>query len=171
VCGIASVLDSSFEGTISRDNSGFGWQPAHDTQGSRLSLDSNQPHSGKQSLRVDFNGDSNPSQSMLTQLVLVEPSTRYRLSFVVRTEEIVTGGLPLVSVSDAGSKESQMLAQSSPFKQRSAQWQEYTIDLTTGKTTTAVLISLHRQNCSSGPCPIFGRLWLDDFIIRKMSDD
>ncbi|HEX8920019.1 MAG TPA: carbohydrate binding domain-containing protein, partial [Pyrinomonadaceae bacterium] len=169
--GSAFIIDGSFEDRISRDNSGFGWQLARDTQTLRVSVDSSNPHSGKQSLRLDFQGDSNPSQSILTQLILVEPNARYRLSFAVRTEELVTGGLPLFIVSDAGTKESKQLAQSSQFKQSSAGWQEYTVDLTTEKTTSAVLISLRRQNCSSGPCPIFGRLWLDDFIIRRVSAD
>ena len=167
--GIALILDGSFENRISRDDSGFGWQPARDTEGLRISLDSTKPHSGEQSLRIDFKGDSNPNQSILTQLILVEPNTRYRLEFNVRTEEMVTGGLPLVTVSDANNKENRVLGQSSQFKQSNAGWQEYTVDWTTTNATSAVLISLHRQNCSSGPCPIFGRLWLDDFIIRKLS--
>jgi hypothetical protein len=34
--------------------------------------------------------------------------------------------------------------------------------------TTAVLIFLSREGCGSeGPCPSFGRLWLDDFELRK----
>ena len=167
--GSELIRDGSFESPISRDDSGFGWQPARDTQGLRLSLDSNNPHWGEQSLRLDFNGDSNPSQSILTQLAVVEPNMPYRLSFAVRTEELVTGGLPLVSVTDASSKENLTLAHSAPFKQSSAQWQEYTVEFTTGNATSAVVISLHRQNCSRDPCPIFGRLWLDDFILRERS--
>jgi tetratricopeptide (TPR) repeat protein len=165
------IRDGSFESPISRDDLGFGWQPARDTQTLRVSLDSNNPHSDEQSLRLDFNGDSNPSQSLLTQLVLIEPNMRYRLSFAVRTEELVTGGLPLITVSDASSKGNQTLGQSSPFKQSSTEWQEYTVDFATGNETSAVVISLHRQNCSRDPCPIFGRLWLDDFVLRDKSAD
>ena len=167
--GIALLNDGGFESKMSRDNSGFGWQLARDTQGLRLSLDRNNPHAGTQSLRVDFNGDANPGQSILTQLIPVEQNMRYRLRFVARTEEIVTGGLPLIVVSDASSsKESLTLALSSPFPQNSAGWKAYSIDFTSTETTSAVLVSLRRQNCSSGPCPIFGRMWLDDFVIEKM---
>jgi Flp pilus assembly protein TadD len=169
--GIAQIIDGGFESKMSRAGSSFGWQLTRDTQGLRVSLEQSRPHSGEQSLRFDFNGDSNPTQPILTQLVLVEPNTRYRLSFTVRMEEIVTGGLPLVSVSDVTGKESQALAQSSIFQQSSGGWQEYTVDLKTTKMSGAVLISLHRQNCSSGPCPIFGRLWLDDFILQKMAEN
>lgn len=169
--GLALLNDGGFESKMSRDNTGFGWQLVRDTQGLRLSLDRNHPHSGTQSLRMDFNGDANPGQSILTQLILVEPNMRYRLRFNARTEEIVTGGLPLISVRDADSKDNSALAMSSTLPQSSGGWHEYTIDFTASKTTSAVLISVHRQNCSSGPCPIFGRMWLDDFVIQKMSDN
>lgn len=165
------IIDGGFESQVSRVNSGFGWQLPRDPQSMRVSLDQNNPHSGEQSLRVDFKGESNPTQSIFTQLIPVEPDTRYRLSFAVRMEEIVTGGLPLMVVTDASSQETQTLAQSSTFQQSSDGWQIYTVDLTTLKTTSAVLISLHRQNCGGAPCPIFGRLWLDDFKLQRISEN
>jgi tetratricopeptide (TPR) repeat protein len=165
------INDGGFENKISRDNSGFGWQLARDTQALRLSLDRKNPHSGAQSLRVDFNGDATPSQSILTQLILVEPNMRYRLRFNARTEEIITGGLPLISVSDASGKDSSVLASSPQLPQNSDGWREYSIDFTSSKTTSAVLISVLRQNCSSGPCPVFGRLWLDDFVVEKITNN
>lgn len=168
---ISLLNDGGFESKMSRDNSGFGWQLVRDTQGLRLSLDRNNPHSGAQSLRVDFNGDANPGQSILRQLILVEPNMRYRLRFNARTESIVTGGLPLISVSDAGGKDNSTLAVSSTLPQHSDGWHEYSIDFTSAKTTSAVLISVQRQNCSAGPCPIFGRMWLDDFVIQKVSNN
>lgn len=163
--------DGGFESKLSRDASGFGWQLARDTPTLRLSLDRSNPHSGAQSLRVDFNGDANPTQSILTQLIPVEPNMRYRLRFNARTEDVVTGGLPLINVNDASSKDDSVLAVSSMLPQSSNGWQEFSIDFTTSKTTSAVLISVQRQNCSSGPCPAFGRMWLDDFVIQKSSDN
>ncbi len=169
--GLALIHDGGFESKVSRDNTGFGWQLARDAPTLRLSLDRNNPHSGTQSLRVDFNGDANPGQPILTQLIPVEPNMHYRLRFNARTEEIVTGGLPLISLSDASSKDNSVLAVSSPLPQSSDGWREYSIDFTSSKTTSAVLITVHRQNCSSGPCPVFGRMWLDDFVIQKVSNN
>lgn len=166
----ALIIDGGFEGKISRANSGFGWQVPADTQYLRVSLDVNDPYAGVQSLLFDFNGVSNPSQSILTQLVTIEPDTHYRLIFNVRVEELVTGGLPLIAVIDPAAKDGQALAQSSPFQQKAGGWQKYTIDLKTAKTTAALQVSLRRQNCSTGPCPIFGRLWLDDFILQRISE-
>jgi tetratricopeptide (TPR) repeat protein len=167
--GIAQIIDGGFENKVSRSSAGFGWQLTPDTDGLRVSLERVNPHSGTQSLRVDFNGDANPGQLIMSQLILVEPDTRYSLRFSVRMEEIVTGGLPILEVRDADSLEGRTFTASPPLQPNFDGWREYTIDLTTAKTTSALRLSLHRQNCSSGPCPIFGRLWLDDFLIQKLS--
>jgi len=169
--GSELIIDGGFESKMSRTNSGFGWQLTSDTEDLRLSLDLNNPHKGEHSLRVDFNGESNPNQSIITQLIPVEPNARYRLSFAVRTDEIVTGGLPSIVVTDASQQEGPLLAQSPAFQQDSGQWKQYSVDLTTSQSTNAVLISLHRQSCSGGPCPIFGRLWLDGFSFERISAD
>ena len=165
----ALIIDGGFEHQMSRASSGFGWQLPRDTQYLSFSLDSNHPLAGEQSLRVNFNGESNPIQPFLTQLVPVEPDTFYRLSFNVRVAELVTGGLPRLFVTDASRVDVETLAQSPPFQQKSGEWQKYTVDLKTAKTTGALLISLRRDNCSSGPCPIFGRLWLDEFLLQRIS--
>ncbi|HWT03128.1 MAG TPA: carbohydrate binding domain-containing protein [Pyrinomonadaceae bacterium] len=159
------VHDGGFADRMARDNSGFGWRPAQDADALRISLDKTAPRSGAQSLRVDFNGS--PGSPMLTQLIVVAPETRYRLSFGARTEDVVTGGPPFVGVSDAGGEQQVTLARSESFEKNSGGWREYTVEFTTGKTTSAVVLSLAREDCGGGPCPIFGRLWLDDFEIRE----
>jgi hypothetical protein len=166
--GISRIHDGSFENKLNRDNSGFGWQLTRDINALRVSLDRNSPRLGAQSLRIDFNGESNPSQPIVTQLIMVEPNARYRLRFAARTEKLVTGGMPLVGISDASSKENRSLAKSLPFAQSSDEWQEMDIIFTTSETTQAVIASLHRQNCGEAACPIFGAVWLDDFRIEKL---
>jgi hypothetical protein len=169
--GNALINDGGFEGKLGRDAIGFGWRLTRDTQALRLTLDRANPRAGAQSLRVDFNGDSNAGQSIADQLILVEPGTRYRLRFAARSEEIVSGGLPLLAVSEVGAVETRVLAHSLPLQPGANEWQEYIIDFAAAKTTNALLISLRRQNCSTGPCPIFGRIWLDDFVLQEISGD
>jgi len=163
----ALINDGGFEGKLLRGDPGFVWQPAADAKTLRISLDQQGPRSGTQSLRIDFNGETNPNQAILTQLILVEPNTRYHLSFAALTEEIVSGGLPLVEVSEAVGSENRPLGQSQTLPQNSGVWQKYEFDFMTESTTNAIQLSLRRQNCSSGPCPIFGRVWLDDFVLEK----
>ncbi|HKC66503.1 MAG TPA: tetratricopeptide repeat protein [Pyrinomonadaceae bacterium] len=164
----AGFTDGGFEEQVNLDESGFGWRIARDIQAVRVSIDNVQPHGGKSSLRVDWKGDANPSVPVIQQLVPVEPTTRYRLHFSARTDQLVTGGLPLLVITDASTNDSHELAHSDPLKERTSAWQDYSVEFTTGRETEAVVVALKRQNCSSNPCPIFGSLWLDDFSLEKL---
>ncbi|MDT4967189.1 MAG: hypothetical protein QOJ64_1926 [Acidobacteriota bacterium] len=160
---IDGFTDGGFENQISLDESGFGWQVVRNLPTVRASIDRDRPRTGTSSLRLDWNGDSSPSANIISQTVIVEPRTHYRMSFAVRTEQLVTGGPPLIVVIDAGSKDGLELGRSAPFEPKTAPWQDSFVEFTSGEATEAVLVALRRQNCATGPCPIFGRLWLDDF--------
>ena len=152
-------------------NENFGWRATNTDKAVTLSLDSAEPKEGRASLRVDFSGAANASAEVLSQLVLVEAKTQYRLDFAVRTENLVSGGLPNLAVVDAA--DNKLLGQTGPLPQTANGlrqvfndangWQETTLNFTTGPSTTAIRVSLGRQTCPAPQCPIFGKLWLDDF--------
>jgi tetratricopeptide (TPR) repeat protein len=164
----SGLTDGGFEGQIRLDEPGFGWQIARNLQAVKLSIDRAEPSHGSSSLRVDWSGDSNPATSVITQIVPVEANARYRLHFASRSEELVTGGLPVVAVMDANARDTTQLAESVALSAKAAPWQEVSVEFMTGKETQAVLVVLRRESCGSNPCPIFGRLWLDDFSLRKL---
>lgn len=166
--GLGTVTDGGFETEIDADEPGFGWQLARDVATVRFSRDNNEPGSGTHSLRVDWNGASHPWTSVVSQLVLVEPKVRYRLSFMARTEKVVTGGLPVVTVIDAN-RDGHTLAQTEPLSSDTSGWQKHTVELVTSDETHAVRIIIQRQSCPSEPCPIFGRVWFDAFSLQKLS--
>lgn len=166
--GLAQIINGSFENQLRFDETGFGWQFARDDKTIKFSLDTNQPQSGAHALRLDWNANTTPNAAVASQLVLVEPSARYRLSFAARTQEIVSGGLPLFVVIDKNSKDNRVLAQSKALPKGSSNWQDYSLEFATDNETRAVLISLQRETCGPDPCPIFGRLWLDNFSLRKL---
>ena len=155
-----------FEQEIDLAAPGFGWRLESKAPTLSLSLEGANPREGKSSLRIEFNGNSELGVPVITQLVLVEPHTRYQIHFALRTEELVTGALPHVIVFDAGSNG--VLGRSDAFPQESHGWRDYAIDLTTADSTTATRIALQREPCSKPPCPIFGRLWLDAFNLKKL---
>lgn len=163
--GVAHITDGGFESDINLEGVGFGWLVAPDVKTARVSLDVNQPYAGQRSARVEFNGNSTPSTPVVSQLVLVDANARYRLSFSARTEEIVTGGLPFVSVTDADN--GNVLAQSQPLSRNTNGWQSDAVDFSAAEKTRAVRISLQRQSCDASPCPIFGRIWLDAFSLAR----
>lgn len=169
--GVAQITDGSFESGLKYDDPGFGWQLARGLEALRFSLDTAEPKEGAHSVRIDFNGEYNPALAIMTQLVLVEPKARYRLHFASRSQEMVTGGLPIITVSDAsstGGGSAPSLAESRPLPQGTSGWQDQTMEFATGDETSAVIVSFVRQSCGSGPCPIFGRIWLDQFSIEKL---
>ncbi len=165
--GIAAITNGGFEESITLDDLSFGWQLPRGMKAMQASQDTGQRHSGVQSLRLVWNGDSDPNSSVISQIVLVEPNARYHLRFAARTEELATVGLPLLMVADAGSNDGRLLGPTVVLPRGTIEWQDYTIEFTTGNATSAVLIGLRRQSCGP-PCPIFGRVWLDDFSVQKM---
>ncbi|MBA3712095.1 MAG: tetratricopeptide repeat protein [Pyrinomonadaceae bacterium] len=167
--GVAVITDGSFESEIdAEDDEGFGWQLVRDMPTVRVARDNNEPGAGTHSLRVDWNGASHPSTSVVSQLVLVEPKMRYRLNFKARTQNVVTGELPVVTVIDAG-PDGRTLVQTEPLPSGTSGWQEYTVQFATSGETRAVRIIVQRQNCTGEPCPIFGRVWFDAFSLQKFS--
>lgn len=166
--GLAAIANGGFEGPIPLDDPGFGWQLANTLEAARVSLDENQPHAGAHSLRLDWKGNSDPAKAVISQLVLVEPKTRYRLSFAARTQDLLTIGLPLVTVIDASDKEESVLVQSNALPGGTTGWQDYATEFTTVETTGAVVIRLRRENCATPQCAILGNLWLDDFLLTRL---
>ena len=163
------ITDGNFENGEKVNEPGFGWQLTPSKQMIRLSLDQVEPRrAGSHSLLIDWSGNSDVGVPVLSQLVVVEPQTRYQLSFAFRTKHLTSGGPPLLVVQDASSQDAREMARSTPLPKDTVGWQEQALEFTTGTQTRAVLIKVIRQNCTSAPCPVFGQLWLDDFSLKKL---
>lgn len=158
------MSDPGFEQGSDLDEPGFGWRAQNKAPGFSISLDALNPKEGKWSVAVEFKGESDPAEPIISQLVLIASRARYQLHFAARSEGLVSGGEPYLSIIDAGSQ--QALGQTAAFPQTGG-WHDYTIDFTAPETAAAIQITVRRQ-CSKSPCPIFGRLWLDDFSLRRL---
>ncbi len=163
---IGTIRDPGFESPITVGESGFGWQIAPDIPNVTMSVDTGEHESGSKSLRIEFHGNSNPSQPLLTQLILLKPRTKYHLSFAAMGRDLVSAGLPVIILRDASDSAQAMLGQSPPLRSDVTGWREFSIDITTGAKTDAILLSVERQNCNADPCPAFGTLWLDSVSIE-----
>jgi tetratricopeptide (TPR) repeat protein len=162
-----NIVNPGFEDRISLAEKSFGWWQEKRQEKVSLSLDTKRPRSGASCLFVEWSGDSPAGSAVLSQLVLTQPSTRYRLSFFARTEDVVTAGLPVITITDASDKDARLLGQSQTLPQGTTSWNQYDAVFETSTTTEAVLLNIQRQSCPPGPCPIFGMAWFDDFILRK----
>jgi hypothetical protein len=161
------ISDGGFEGEFVVDDPGFGWRFNHELKTVNASLDQNEPHSGKQSLRLDWHGDPDRLTRIVEQLVLAAPKTRYRVSFSVRTQSLTTICAPLIVVVDPKIQGTRLLGQSSPISEDNS-WRNYSVEFTNEDTTTVILIGVTREDRPNGPCPIFGSMWLDDFSLVKI---
>lgn len=165
--GIATITDGGFEGDIDLSEPGFGWrQVAYNMNAMGVSLDASEPGAGSRSLHIDFHGSPSP-ENTISQLVLVEAGTNYRLSFAARARSLVTGGLPVITVTDM-SNAGKLFGQSAPLTSDRNGWQEYSVEFATTTTTGAVMIEIRRQQCATKLCPIFGFVWLDNFSLQKV---
>lgn len=159
------ILDGGFEQDLILDQNGFGWQ-APKYENVIFALDVKGADSGSRSLRITFEGYDNPAP-VISQLILVKSDHNYRVSFAVRTKDLVTGGLPVLKVVDANS--GQVLGTSQSFHGAMNEWTPGSVNFKTGSSTTAVLLRVERNACSSAPCPMFGHIWLDSFAIDQVS--
>jgi hypothetical protein len=160
------VSDGGFEGQLVRDiEAGFGWQWAgEDEAKAKAAIDPNGPRAGARSLRLEWSGDPRPALPVISQLVVVEPGQTYGVSFAARTGDLVSAGLPMVAVVDADDIHGPPLGVSPPLPRDTGGWRDYTFEFAARETTRAVIVFLRRQ-CAVSPCPIYGRLWLDEFSI------
>lgn len=163
-----AIFNGGFEDQNILREPGFGgWVSSTDRDKNRLAIDVSEKFEGTRSLQVTFSGNWTPGTPLLAQTVIVKPSTRYRIYFRVRTKDLVTGGPPLFTVTDASSNE--QLGKSEDFSSATTDWTRLSFEFTTPANAEAAVIELQRNNCDPAPCPIFGVLWLDEISIEQVS--
>jgi hypothetical protein len=162
-------VNGDFEDAMSSDDQpGFGWR-AMKQDGVAFALDRNEPHNGSRSLRLTFDGYQGEAQPILSQMIVVEPNRRYRVTFAIKSHDLVTGGLPVVVATDAATN--QVLGRSNRLQPNVNTWTDLGLEFQTLPTSTGVFVSLQRAGCSTSPCPIFGMVWLDSFAVQTHSDE
>jgi tetratricopeptide (TPR) repeat protein len=160
-------INGGFEDPIAFNDDTFGWIIAPD-QRSRAAIDVSEKFRGAKSLQINFDGAWTPGAPLLSQTIVADPFKTYRLSFAVRTKDLVTGGPPVILVIDAASN--QILGRSENLPTATTPWRSLNLNFSTTATSNAVIIRLQRNNCDSSPCPIFGTLWVDEFHIEQTKD-
>jgi hypothetical protein len=165
-CQPASFVNGSFEDDVDMGNRTFGWQIAADISGLTPSVDTGEHQDGARSLRLDFNGNTNPQPPLLSQIVTVDRGGRYRVSFDALTKSFVSAGTPMVRVVDASSESNAPLGEA-VLRSDSSGWQQYSIDFAAGPDTRAVRIMVARTNCPNNSCAAFGTVWFDSFALAR----
>lgn len=163
----AILYDGGFEKDIKMEEAGFGWKPFREGQTFRFALDAKSARAGTRSLRLEYKGGFDTGTPVISQLVLVKPSTQYRLRFATRSQDLISAGLPVVTVKTTD-LDARVLVQSKPLARGTSDWRDETVSFVTSATTRAVVICIQREACSVSPCPIFGFAWFDDFNLEEL---
>jgi tetratricopeptide (TPR) repeat protein len=145
----------------------FTWQ-VQQVLGVQIGLDPTRSHSGASSLRLLFNVRTNLEGLNVMQLVPVAPGTEYEVEFYVKSEELETGGPPIVQIVDPTT--SGVIVTSPYVAIGDSEWIRVALPLKTGDKTEALLIKIERPSCGTKEapiCPIFGSVWYDDFSFKR----
>jgi Flp pilus assembly protein TadD len=134
----------------------------------QLEIDNTRAHSGQHSLRIVFKSSNKLENIPVSQTVIVEPDTQYKLQFYVRTEGLITASSPLVVIKDLAG---QPLATSPALPSGTNDWQPVNITFKSKPKEDGILISFYREACGSKDpvCPIFGSVWYDDFNLQRIA--
>ena len=113
------ILNGDFEDPLVLNESGFDWIIAPQ-QKNRLAIDVSEKLSGAKSLQINLDGSWTPGAPLLSQTFIVDPNTSYRLSFAVKTKDVLSGGPPLIVFNDASTN--QLLGKSEIFPTPTTPW-------------------------------------------------
>jgi hypothetical protein len=121
----------------------------------------------KGSLSISLTGVPDPQQkSLVRQLVILKPSSRYNLSFSTTSEGLsreIAFGVKLLDASANGN----VLAKSSVTPQIDPGWKTQQLEFETTPTTEAIYVSIELESCTLSPCQLQGKFWIDNFVLKE----
>ncbi|MCI0622333.1 MAG: carbohydrate binding domain-containing protein, partial [Acidobacteria bacterium] len=151
------VVNGGFEDRVL--NGGFDWtyrlSPAV-----KLTIDTNQAHSGVRSLLLEFGGDP-IADAGIFQYVRVEPNTEYEFSVYTRSQDIISARGPSLILQDA--YEEIAYFETSDVLGSSV-WNQQRGTFRTGGTSHLLILRIVRSPSASR---IRGRLWIDDVSLSR----
>lgn len=138
------------------DGKGFGWR-IQPSAGVKAGIDPAVAHSGRSSLRLDFDGSANIDFHHVAQKVWLEPG-RYRLTAWIRTERLSTDRGVALLVSGS----------STQALSGTQGWTQVSTDLTVRSASTAE-VQVVRQPSWRFDGKISGSVWIDDVELRRIA--
>ncbi len=160
-----TIQNAGFEDAISDlDKIYFDWN-IKPLEKMSVKLDPTQKHEGRRSLRVNFSGFSSPELYTIFQTVTVEPNAGYNLSFWLKTDDLQSGGTPVLQIINAN--DDKLIAESKSFPPATNDWQKINLEFTAPDNSEAIVIRTSRSFCGVN-CPIVGTFWYDDFNLTRV---
>lgn len=160
-----TITNGGFEKFLGdSENAIFGWRINRADTKLDILTDSAVKIEGAKSLKLNFKNYTKPDLYNVTQLVAAQPSGRYSVSFMLRTENLRTAGEPLIEIADANSDA--VIARTQKFPLGSNEWQKITVEFVVPPACDGITIRTARLPCET--CTISGTVWYDDFKIERL---
>ncbi|MSO20422.1 MAG: hypothetical protein EXQ56_08145 [Acidobacteria bacterium] len=153
------IINGGYEAPLR--NAGLDWRLTQ-ASGHQITLDNFAAQSGSRSLRVKFDGKTNPEFSHVQQWIPVEPGRDYRFQAYLKTQDISTDNglyLSLVSIPALPENSPELLTETLVG---TSPWTAQQIDFQTGPNTSMILVRLRRNRSSKLNNLLQGTVWLDD---------
>jgi tetratricopeptide (TPR) repeat protein len=157
-----SVLwDGGFETGVL--GGGFAWTIAPRSPGVQVTIDSNEKHSGRRSLRLGFDGSRNVDFSDVCHVVQVQPGTAYRFSGWVLAQNLATDQgirfrLEWLANSHNASAETTEVHGTQP-------WTELSLPWTAAAGIRQLRVCVTRHPSDDFGSRIHGTAWVDDVAL------
>jgi tetratricopeptide (TPR) repeat protein len=175
LAGIKSVPDGAgnliWNGTFEGDllNGGFAWR-YRPQLGAEINWDEQIFHSGKRSLRLDFDGTANVDFQGFWQYVLVQPNTHYRFSAFLHTEELGTDKGIHFQMDDVTRPTTAATLKSTPQQViadvgGTQPWALNQTEFTTSSDTRLLRVTLRRTPSGMLANKVRGTAWVDDVAL------
>ena len=161
-----NLIDGDFESDQLEKGIGFGWRLGDLQETVRIGFDNQIYLSGSQSLGLIFNGIYESSLTLIRQVMVIEKNHSYQLTFAYRTEKITSGSLPVLQLI-LKQNDNDVLVKEIKLGENSGDWIKISVPIETNNQAEALEIRLTRQNCRENLCPVYGRMWLDNFILKS----
>jgi len=163
-----SVLwDGGFEASF--PYGGLGWHFDPVIKGVQVAVDTNEKHSGTQSLRLLFAGRTNVAFSDICHTAIVEPGKSYRLTGWIRTKGLTTDqGLRFVLYSISNGK---MASIASPEIHGDATWTPVGLVWTAPPGTQSASVCAARFQSELPDGEISGIAWIDDVALVPVASE
>ncbi len=157
------LWDGGFESNV---RGGLSWR-IPDEKGVQIGYDEAVKHSGKQSLRVHFDGSRNLLFNGVCQFVPVTPGTPYQFSGWMRTETITSDRGIFLNLFAPGVPGAPVLA--TPELRATEPWTHWSLPWQAGKDVHVAEICMARAPSQKIDNKIAGTVWLDDLALIPVS--
>ncbi|MEO6724377.1 MAG: tetratricopeptide repeat protein [Blastocatellia bacterium] len=146
--------------------SGFDWIMLRHPE-VRADRDSNASHSGAKALHLVFAASMNSTFQQISQLVSVDPSRQYRLSYFAKTQNIssLPSESPFIEITDAVNPT--LFALRSVLPNAAPGWNAQTLTFTTPENTHGLRVKIHAPQLKTIDHTRIAELWLDDFSLSQ----